>query len=74
MNKPNPSLIKKYTSHKKELKLLPRYLHIFEFRNGLTDGEFHTQAETGRKFNISATRVYQMMARLEYELEKLDLL
>jgi DNA-directed RNA polymerase sigma subunit (sigma70/sigma32) len=71
MNKPNPSLIKKYTSHKKELKLLPRYFEIFEFRNGLTDGEAHTQAETGRKFNISATRVYQMTARVEYEVMRL---
>ncbi|MCE9628709.1 MAG: hypothetical protein K8Q91_01810 [Candidatus Vogelbacteria bacterium] len=71
MNKPNPSLIKKYTSHKKELKFLPRYFEIFEFRNGLTDGNFHTQEETGRKFKISATRVYQITARVEYEVEKI---
>ncbi len=72
MNKPNPSLIKKYTSHKKELKLLPRYFDIFEFKNGITDGKFHTQVETGRKFKISATRVYQITARVEYEVESLS--
>ncbi len=71
MNKPNPSLIKKYTTHKKNLKLLPRYFEIFEFRNGIADGKFHTQEETGQKFKISATRVYQITARMEYELEKL---
>lgn len=72
MNKSNPILIKKYTERKKELKLLPRYFDIFEFRNGLTDGKFHTQEETGRKFKISATRVYQITARVEYEVENLN--
>ncbi|MDB6080993.1 MAG: hypothetical protein JWO53_265 [Chlamydiia bacterium] len=72
MNKVNPDLIKKYTSRKKDLKLLPRYFDIFEFKNGLTEGKFHTQVDTGKKFKISATRVYQLMARVEYELENLS--
>lgn len=66
------NLIGKYTKLKQQLVKVPsRYLEVFEYRNGLTDGVSHTQKDTGAKFNISATRIGQMEARVKYELEQL---
>lgn len=65
-------LIQNYKTHKEELKLRPRYLAIFEFRNGLFDGRFHTLKESGGKFGVSGNRIYQIEARVKYELERLS--
>ena len=63
-------LLRLYAAKKELLPVNPRYLAIFELRHGLTDGQTHTLKETGKKFGISGTRVSQMEARVEYEIEK----
>lgn len=66
-------LIKKYGVDKHRLDhLQPRYLEIFEYRIGLTDGSPHTQEETGKKFDVSGTRIRQIEERVKYELEQLQ--
>ena len=64
--------IQKYRSEKHRLgHLRPRYLEIFEYRTGITDGSPHTQRETGKRFGISSSRAAQMEARVRYELEQI---
>ncbi len=65
-------LIQNYKTYKEELKLKPRYLAIFEFRNGLINGNSHTLKESGNKFGISGNRIYQIEARVKYELKRLS--
>jgi DNA-directed RNA polymerase sigma subunit (sigma70/sigma32) len=73
MNAPtSDTILKKYTANKDAIKVLDRYKDIFEYRNGLSDGVVHTQKETGQKFNIGATRVGQIEARVKYEIEKMN--
>lgn len=61
-------IVQKYLAKKEELKLLSRYFDIFEYRYGITDGKFHTQKETGKKFGISGGRAGQIIARVRYEI------
>ena len=63
--------MKKYTDKKPLLKLNERYIAIFEYRNGITDGIKHTLKETGQKFGIGPTRARQIEARVWYEIEKI---
>lgn len=64
------TLIKKYQTDKHQLgHLKPRYLEVFEYRLGLTDGSPHSQEETGQKFGVSGTRIRQIEERVKYELE-----
>lgn len=64
-------LVEKYKTEKYRLgHLQPRYLEVFEYRTGITDGDPHTQKETGKKFGISSTRAAQLEARVKYELDQ----
>lgn len=61
--------IEPYMRVKDMLNLKPRYLEMFEYRNGLTDGEIHTLSETGKQFDgISGNRVRQLEARVIFEV------
>ena len=65
-------LVEKYKAEKYRLGHLQlRYLEVFEYRTGITDGDPHTQKETGKKFGISSTRAAQLEARVKYELEQI---
>ncbi len=65
----NSELVKKYESVKDLLGLSPRYLAIFEYRIGQTDGKSHSQREVGRRFGVTATRIRQIEERVKYELD-----
>ena len=61
-----------YKKFKGDLKLTPHYFTVFEYRYGLTDGEMHSYAATGKAFGVSGTRINQLIARVMYETEKLE--
>jgi DNA-directed RNA polymerase sigma subunit (sigma70/sigma32) len=63
--------VEEYKKRRSSIRLKPRYLDIFEFRYGLVDGKKHTLEETGKKFSISGTRVMQITARVQYEIENI---
>lgn len=63
--------VEEYKKRRSSIGLKPRYLDIFEFRYGLVDGKKHTLEETGKKFSISGTRVMQITARVQYEIENI---
>jgi DNA-directed RNA polymerase sigma subunit (sigma70/sigma32) len=60
--------IQKYCNNKPLLNLNDRHTAIFEYRYGVIDGIRHTQKVTGKKFNISDTRVAQIEAKIWYRL------
>jgi DNA-directed RNA polymerase sigma subunit (sigma70/sigma32) len=63
--------LEQYRSVKHLLRTVPeRYFHVFEFRNGITDGNKHTSRETGQRFLITTTRVRQLEARVWYEVQQ----
>lgn len=64
-------IIKKYQLVKDSLSLGPRYLEVFEFKNGITDGRVYTLIECAKKFGVSRTRIQQIEARVLYGLENL---
>lgn len=64
-------IIEKYQKFKNRLNLKPRYLRIFEFRQGINDTKPHTLKESGERFGISPGRIRQIVTRVLYELEKL---
>lgn len=67
------AVVEKYKSNKHRLgHLQPRYLEIFEYRLGLTDGTPHSQKETGEKFGVTGNRIRQIEERVKYELERLQ--
>lgn len=68
------NIIEKYKQNKHQLaaKMHPRYLEVFEYCTGITDGILHTQKEAGKKFGVSSTRIAQLVARVKYELEQLE--
>lgn len=68
MHKKN--ITKEYLAYKNSLGLKQRYYDMFEYRNGLTDGNWHTLKETGQRFGISGGRVRQIEGRVIYEVEK----
>ena len=63
--------VQQYLSKKHLLKLSDRYIAIFEYKNGITDGTIHTNVATGKKFGISGGRAGAILARVTYEIEKL---
>lgn len=63
-------IIEKYQKFRNHLNLKPRYLRIFEFRQGINDRP-HTLKESGEKFSVSPGRIRQIVARVLYELENL---
>jgi DNA-directed RNA polymerase sigma subunit (sigma70/sigma32) len=63
-------LVKRYEEVKGKLKLKPRTLEIFEFRNGFIDGKTHTLSETGKRFGISGERTRAHEAHVLYEIER----
>lgn len=63
-------IIEKYRACADALKLKRRYLDIFDFRYGLSDGKGHSFKECGKKFGVSGERIRQIVARVEYEIEK----
>lgn len=63
--------VEEYKKRRSSIRLKPRYLDIFEFRYGLVDSKKHTLEETGKKFGISGTRVMQITARVQYEIENI---
>lgn len=66
-------MIKNYAANKHRLTYLKaRYLEIFEYRVGLADGSFHTLREAGEKYGVKGVRIQQITARVEYELELLQ--
>ena len=70
MNAPTQDFIKKYIAKKSFLRITPRDLAVFEYRNGITDGIVRTQKEAGKKFGISSTRARQIEAHVKDEMEK----
>ena len=67
MHKKN--ITKEYIAYKNSLGLRQCYYDIFEYRNGISDGSWHTQKETGLKFGIGGGRVGQIEARVRFEVE-----
>lgn len=65
-------IIEKYNKYKSQLKIGPRYLEAFEFRYGLIDGLNHTYKETGKRLGVTQERIRQMVARLLYELDRVE--
>ena len=68
MHKKN--ITKEYLACKGLLSLKQRYYDIFEYRQGLADGVWHTLKATGQVFGISACRVRQIEGRVRFEVEK----
>lgn len=66
-------IIEKYKENKEKLSFLkPRYLEMFELRHGLRDGKKRTWREMGEHYGLSRTRPSQLVARVEYEVERLE--
>ncbi len=63
--------VEEYKKRRSSIKLKPRYFDIFDFRYGLADDKKHTLEETGKEFGISGTRVMQITARVQYEIENI---
>jgi len=63
------NITKEYLTYKNSLGLKQRYYDIFEYRNGITDGKWHTHKETGQRFGISGSRVRQIEGRVIYEIQ-----
>jgi DNA-directed RNA polymerase sigma subunit (sigma70/sigma32) len=64
------NITKEYLVYKSSLGLKQRYYDIFEYRHALTDRNWHTLQETGKKFGIGGTRVRQIEARVIFEVDK----